>query len=206
VSLVALFLLEVALEPYLPLTPATLLYRSPAEDVLTVEVLAVEIEGAPAAVRMGSDRRRRIESYSAEEGLLVHRLGLGRSGEIVYERPLVLLPAKMRSGEVHSSQRRFARMRGGSKEDVGAHYVEAELLGLEELTIGSEVFADCVRIRRHETRMDFGGGQEVYDATEWYARGVGLVKVQGETLEKDPEGEILSKEVIDFWLVTSAEP
>jgi hypothetical protein len=152
-----------------------------------------------------SDRRRRIESYSAEEGLLVHRLGLGRSGEIVYERPLVLLPAKMRSGEVHSSQRRFARMRGGSKEDVGAHYVEAELLGLEELTIGSEVFADCVRIRRHETRMDFSGGQEVYDATEWYAKGVGLVKALGARLAKSEDGEILSNETVDYWLVTSTQ-
>ena len=204
-SLVVLFLLEVALEAYLPLTPGTFLYRSPADDVLTVEVLAVEVDGAPAAVRMGSDRTRRIESFSAEEGLLVHRLGLGRSGELVYERPLVILPARMKPGEVHSSQRRFARMRGGSKEDVGAHYVEAELLGIEEISISGEVFAECLRIRRHETRMDFSGGQEVYDATKWYAKGVGLVKVQGEKLEKDDQGEILSKETVDHWLVTSAE-
>jgi hypothetical protein len=206
VSLVVLFLLEVALEPYLPLTPATFAYRSHTDEVLTVEVLAVEVDGAPAAVRMGSDRRRRIESFSAEEGLLVHRLGLGRSGELVYERPLVILPARMKLGEVHSSQRRFARMRGGSKEDVGAHYVEAELLGVEELSISGEVFAECLRIRRHETRMDFSGGQEVYDATEWYAKGIGLVKAQGERLEKNDDGEIHSNEVIDYWLVTSSEP
>ncbi len=201
-----LFLLEVALEVYLPLTPTTLLYRDPADEVLTVEVLAVEIDGAPAAVRMGSDRRRRVESFDAEEGLRVHRLGLGRSGEIVYERPLVLLPSKMQPGEIHTSQRRFARMRGGSKEDVGAHYVEAELLGVEALTVGSEVYSDCVRIRRHETRMDFSGGQEVYDATEWYARGVGLVRVQGERSEKNEEGEVLATEVIDLSLVTSPQP
>jgi hypothetical protein len=54
--------------------------------------------------------------------------------------------------------------------------------------------------------MDFSGGQETYDATEWYAKGVGLVKVQGERLEKNDDGEILSTEVIDFWLMTSAEP
>ena len=97
-------------------------------------------------------------------------------------------------------------MSGGTKNDVGAHYVEAELLGVEELSIAGEVFSDCVRIRRHETRMDFSGGQETYDATEWYAKGVGLVKVQGERLEKNDDGEILSNEVIDYWLVTSAEP
>jgi hypothetical protein len=206
VSPIALVLLEIALEAYVPLAPATLLYRSSADEVLTVEVLPVEIEGAPAAVRMGSDRRRRVESFDPEEGYRLHRLVLGRAGEIVYERPLPLLPATMKSGEVHSSQRRFARMRGGTKEDVGAHYVEAELLGAEALTIGSEVFSDCVRIRRHETRMDFSGGQEVYDATEWYARGVGLVKVQGERLEKDDRGEVLATEVIELSLVTSAQP
>jgi hypothetical protein len=201
-----LFLVEVALEAYLPLAPATLLYRSPTDDFLTIEVLAVEIEGAPAAVRMGSDRRRRVESFDAEEGLRVHRLVLGRSGEIVYERPLPILPARMKTGEVHSSQRRFARMRGRTKEDVGAHYVEAELLAIEELSTTGEVLADCLRIRRHETRMDFSGGQEVYDATEWYAKGRGLVKVQGQRLEKNDEGEVLSTEVVDYWLVTSAEP
>jgi hypothetical protein len=206
VSAVALLLLEIALEAYLPLAPATLLYRSPADEFLTVEILPVQIEGAPAAVRMGSDRRRRVESFDAEEGFRVHRLVLGRAGEIVYERPLVLLPAKMISGEVHSSQRRFARMAGGSKQDVGAHYAEAELLGAEAVTIGSEVFSDCIRIRRHETRMDFSGGQEVYDATEWYARGVGLVKVQGERSEKNEEGEVLATEVIDLSLVTSPQP
>ena len=206
-SSVVLFLLEVALEPYLPLTPATFAYRTSADDVLTVEVLAVEIEGAPAAVRMGSDRRRRIESFDAEEGLRVHRLGLGRfGGELVYERPLLILPAKLTAGEIHSSQRRFARMTGGTKQDVGAHYVEAELLGIEELSISGEVFTECLRIRRHETRMDFNGGQEVYDATEWYAKGLGLVKAQGQRLEKNDEGEVLSTEVVDFWLVTSGEP
>jgi hypothetical protein len=207
VSPLVLFLLEVALEPYLPKAPASFAYRTSADEILTVELLAVEIGGAPAAVRMGSDRRRRVESFDAEEGLLLHRLGLGRfGGELVYERPLPILPARFKTGEIHSSQRRFARMRGGTKEDVGAHYVEAELLGVEELSISGEVFTECLRIRRHETRMDFNGGQEVYDATEWYGRGVGLVKVQGERLEKDDRGEILSKDAVDYWLVSSGEP
>jgi hypothetical protein len=97
-------------------------------------------------------------------------------------------------------------MAGGTKQDVGAHYVEAELLGIEDLSISGEVFTECLRIRRHETRMDFSGGQEVYDATEWYAKGIGLVKVQGEKLEKDDQGEILSKEAVDYWLLSSGEP
>ncbi len=204
-SFVFLFVLEVALEPYLPLVPATLLYRSPADDFLTVEVLAVQIEGAPAAVRMGSDRRRRVESFHAEEGLLVHRLGLGRSGEVVYERPLPILPAHLKSGEVYTSRRTFM-MRGGFKLGAGDYYVEAELLDVEDLTLGSEVHPECLRIRRHETRTDFDQTQEVYDATEWYARGIGLVKVQGERSEKSADGEILSTVVIDLSLVTSAAP
>ncbi len=54
--------------------------------------------------------------------------------------------------------------------------------------------------------MDYGGGQEICNATEWYARGIGLVRVQGERVEKNDEGEILSTVVIDLSLVTSAEP
>jgi hypothetical protein len=196
---------EVALEAYLVLTPKTIAYRTSAGEALTVEVLAVQIAGAPAAVRMGSDRSRRVESFDPEEGYLVHRQAFGRSGEIVYERPLAILPAMLEPGKVHESQRRFARMRGGSKEDVGAHYAEAELLGIEELVIDEVTYPECLRVRRHETRMDFSGTQEVYDATEWYAKGVGLVKVQGESFQKNERGEVATKASLDYW-VASGRP
>ncbi len=97
-------------------------------------------------------------------------------------------------------------MRGGFKLGAGDYYVEAELLGVEDMTLGGEVHLECLRIRRHETRTDFDSSQEVYDATEWYAKGIGLVKVQGERVEKNEDGEILSTVVIDLSLVTSAAP
>jgi hypothetical protein len=205
VSLLVRLLVEVALEPYLPLAPATLLYRSPTDEILTVEVLPVQIEGAPAAVRMGSDRRRRIESFHPEDGLRVHRLGLGRSGELVYETPLVILPAMMEPGAIHSSESRFSR-KGSFLAGPGLHSVEAELLAVEDLELGSDVHPDCLRIRRRETRTEFDGSQEIYQATEWYARKIGLVKVSGERLEKDGHGETLSIVSIRLSLVTSAEP
>jgi hypothetical protein len=170
---------EVALEAYLVLTPSTFVYRASAEEALTVEVLAVQIAGAPAAVRMGSDRSRRVESFDPEEGYLVHRQAFGRSGEIVYERPLSILPAKLEPGKVH--------------------YAEAELLGIEDLVIDGVRYPECLRVRRHETRMDFSGTQEVYDGTEWYAKGVGLVKLQAERVQKDDRGEVVTTSSLDYW-------
>ena len=133
------------------------------------------------------------QDFDSERGLLIHTSS-STDGELVeYERPVVLLPAHMNVGEIHTSQRRFALRVDGERRDVGAHYFEAELLGLEPL----EGYEDCLKIRRHALRMDYSGTQQGENVTEWYARGVGLVKAEGERFWKNADGKTTRTERVE---------
>lgn len=134
------------------------------------------------------------QEFDPENGLLLQQSASpGENGIVVYERPVVLLPPIMTEGETHTSQRRFVLRVDGEKRDVGSHYFEAELLGVEAL----DGYRDCVKIRRHTMRMDFSGALVGEDVTEWYARGVGLVKAEGERVWKDADGNTIRTERID---------
>jgi len=131
------------------------------------------------------------ETFDPEKGWLVHSVS-AENGIIVYERPVVLLPARMTVGDVHTSQRRFVFRVDGKKRQVGAHYFEAELLGIDSI-LGHD---DCLKVRRSALRMDYSGQQTGYDVTEWYARGVGIVRAQGKRFWKDADGEVTRSEPI----------
>ena len=132
--------------------------------------------------------------FDPEKGLLLNSLTTSEGVLLEYERPAVLLPLEMMVGELHRSQRRFVKRVGGVKRDVGSHYFEAELLGVTRL----EGYPDCVKIRRRSVRMDFAGTQQVDDLTEWYAKGEGLVKAEGERYWKDAGGRRTHTEPIRF--------
>ena len=76
---------------------------------------------------------------------------------------------------------------------MGAHYFEAELLVVEAW----EDYEDCLKIRRHMLRMDYSGTEYGEDVIEWYARGVGLVKAEGERFWRDAEGNKTRTERIE---------
>lgn len=127
-----------------------------------------------------------------ERGLLLSESETSDGGQLVYERPVVVLPPVMTVGETHSSLRRFVLRRNGEKAGVGSHYFEAELLGTEVL----EEHGECLKIRRHVLRMDFSGAQHGENLTEWYAAGKGVVRRTGERFEKDASGRTVRTETV----------
>lgn len=131
--------------------------------------------------------------FDPEAGLLLHESATPDGATLHYERPVVLLPVTMTIGELHTSQRRFVLRVDGDKRDVGAHYFEAELLGVEAW----EDYEDCLKIRRHMLRMDYSGTEYGEDVIEWYARGIGLVKAEGERFWRDAEGNKTRTERIE---------
>jgi hypothetical protein len=166
----------IALAPYVSPPVRKWVYRSGDGEV------QVELQDRD---RTWSDGRVRVETFDPEEGLLLHATVLASGERLEYERPVVVVPPRLEVGVLHESQRRFVRRKNGSKVDVGAHAFEAELLGFEDVSTPLGNFERCLKLRRLEVRMDFSGGQERYEATEWYAEGVGLVKsssVQGSEL------------------------
>ena len=133
------------------------------------------------------------QKVDSEQGLLVYSASTSEGEQINYERPVVLLPIHMKEGQVHTSQRRFVRLVNGEKRDVGAHYFEAELIGKTAF----QQFDDCLKIRRYSVRMDFKGTQLSEKVIEWYAKGVGLVKSEGERLWQNAKGVVVRSERIE---------
>lgn len=179
---------ETAIAPYLSLEPERSWSYRGSEPTPSVTV-SLEREGDWLVHTTGA--RASVVRLDPEDGYLL-RARETEEGSFEYERPVVLLPPVLKRGEVHRSQRRFVRRVGGEKRDVGAHYFEAELIGIEAVTTPAGRFEKCLRVRRHETRMDFSGTAYVYDGVDWYAAGVGLVRSEGEHLWKDAEGSTTS--------------
>lgn len=42
--------------------------------------------------------------------------------------------------------------------------------------------------------MDFSGGGETVDVTEWYAKGLGVIQARGERVETDEAGVTVRRE------------
>lgn len=132
-------------------------------------------------------------NFDPEAGLLIRESASPDGGILRYERPVVLLPVTMAVGETHTSQRRFVLRVDGEKREVGAHYFEAELLAVEAF----EDYEDCLKIRRYMLRMDYSGTEYGENVIEWYARGLGLVKAEGERFWRDAEGNKTRTERIE---------
>lgn len=134
------------------------------------------------------------DSVDPERGLLVRSAATRDGARIDYERPVVVLPPALEEGETHTTLRRYVILADGERRDVGSHHFEAEVLGIDAI----DGYADCLRIRRHTLRMDYGGTQVGEELTEWYARDVGLVKAVGRRYWKDASGAITDEESVDY--------
>ena len=169
-------------------------------ETTSVQARAAEVDGAAAFALVAGDGTSWIVTFDPEAGLLMHSTALADGTVITYERPVVLLPASLEPGTLHSSQRRFVRRRGEEKVGVGAHSFEAEILDTGTVETPAGRFEDCLEIDRHAVRMDYAGGQEDYDVTEWYAPSVGLVKASGKVLLRDASGATSSTQPIELVL------
>lgn len=134
------------------------------------------------------------ESFDLKAGLLLQRRVLPDGDTLDYERPVVLLPTHLAVGESHESQRRFVRRSNGAKKDVGSHNFQARILRIEDCP----GFDDCLVVSRSEVRMDFSGSQERVSLTEWYARGEGLVRAEGEREVRSADGTTARREPVRF--------
>jgi hypothetical protein len=169
-------------------------------ETTSVQARAAEVSGTGAFALVAGDGTSWIVTFDPEAGLLMHSTSLADGTVITYERPVVLLPASLEPGALHSVQRRFVRRRGEEKVGVGAHSFEAELLDTVSVETPAGRFEDCLEIHRHSVRMDYAGGQEDYDVTEWYAPSVGLVKASGKLLLRDASGAMVSTHSIELAL------
>lgn len=100
--------------------------------------------------------------------------------QIVYEVPMIYLPAKLIAG-----MRKTYSFSGTSSSQVGKDTeeeqefgeVDLKVIGLETVTVPAGIFEDCVRIEtgwKSVTGSLYATGKDV----AWYAKGVGAVKIE----------------------------
>ncbi len=105
-----------------------------------------------------------------------HWVGSKREGfEKTFSRPMPILPAKLAPGLAFGGEHRSeTKDEDGVSQEIGE--VRRTVAGLESVTVPAGVFENCVRIDGEYDYFAFGTIGRVTES-EWYAPGVGLVKM-----------------------------
>lgn len=159
---------------------------SRAEDgtvaVLIGESFSFEREGPAGGEwlrRDESDGSFRWDRWDPERGLLVRSVHLVGNVEIRYGEPLLLAPDSLAPGATHEAIATYVRLESGVPVAEGTQTVLVRGLRREPVAVPAGRFEDALAFTSTVRRMDAGGAVEAYELEEWYAAGVGLVKLRG---------------------------
>jgi ketosteroid isomerase-like protein len=130
----------------------------------------------------------RLQSWEQGKGLFIHHLYFIGDRTIDYEAPVLLMPAQMRLGASHKSAVKYSYAVKGEVKERGVQTYEVTLEKIDHAVTPLQSYNDCLVLRTVALRRDESGSQKGYDLREWYARGVGAVKVVGELYWKNAAG------------------
>lgn len=130
----------------------------------------------------------RLQSIT-NRGLEIYQLYFVGNRFIEYENSVVLFPAKLKIGEVHKTQTRYKTTVNGELKEHGTQTYEVKAERVEDVTTSFGKSSNCLIIRTIALRIDESGSQKGYELEEWYAKGVGTVKVIGILFWKNNKGE-----------------
>ncbi len=133
----------------------------------------------------------RLETIAPDKGWQWYALSLQRGREMVFETPLLVLPAEAEHGATYRQAANFTVYAGGRKQGGGALTVEVKVEGKDSSRTPLRNFDDCLVIITTLIHTDPDGIRRGYEAKEWYARHFGLVKMAGESFALDSRGNRL---------------
>ena len=132
-----------------------------------------------------------------KNGLEIYKLYFVGNRFIEYENPIVLMPNKLKIGAVHQSETRYKTFINNELKEQGTQIYEVRIERLEDAQTPLRNYKNCLVIRTHALRIDESGSQKGYELEEWYAKGVGAVKVVGTLFWKNKQGETLRTFKVD---------
>jgi hypothetical protein len=121
------------------------------------------------------------EYYTSDSnGVMLHGLyviSTEYTGNVYFDSPLLYMPDYANVGAHQISETTFTLTVYSETVDVDVT-VETEILGVETVTIGSAVFADCIKVSVQSTQevQDLGIVVSSDTAQYWFYKGVGPVK------------------------------
>jgi hypothetical protein len=124
-----------------------------------------------------------------KRGLEVYQLYFIGNRFIEYEKPVFLMPSKLRISEVYKSDTRYKTLVNNELRDQGTQTYEVRVERIEDVKTTLQLFKKCLVIRTIALRIDESGTQKGYELEEWYAFRIGSVKVVGTLFWKNAKGE-----------------
>lgn len=124
-----------------------------------------------------------------KKGLKIYQLYFKGDRIIEYEKPIRLMPAKLKSGETYQSQSKYKYLEKGELKDTGTQTYAVKFVGTQDVTINEKTFENCLLITTRALRTDSSGAKKGYLLREWYAKGIGAVKVTGTLYWDDKDGK-----------------
>lgn len=138
--------------------------------------------------RIESTGSHRFETIDAVQGWQLYLIGMPNKQEIIFEKPMLLLPAEVEHGKTYKASSPFSLFSDGRKYGSGVQQFEIRVDGHDTSRTPLQNFADCLVLTTISTRTDADGARRGYELKEWYARGFGLVKMAGEAFVLDSKG------------------
>ncbi len=131
----------------------------------------------------------RLQSIT-NRGLEIYQLYFIGNRFIDYEKPVLLMPEKVKIGELYKSETQYKTIVNKELKETGTQTYEVKPERIEDLETPFRKFTKCLVIRTIALRIDESGSQKGYELEEWYAKGFGAVKVVGTLFWKNAKGEI----------------
>ncbi len=124
-----------------------------------------------------------------KKGLEIYQLYFIGNRFIEYEKAVLLMPNKLKIGEVYKSKTRYKTLVNNDLKEQGTQTYEVKVERIKEIKTTLKTFKKCLVIRTIALRIDESGSQKGYELEEWYAKKVGAVKVIGTLCWKNNKGE-----------------
>lgn len=155
---------------------------------ITVFYLPTEIHKQAALQRQESIGITRTEIRD-EKGLQLLLLRMPDGRELLLDKPLRMLPPKVDANRTYRDTVRYTLLREGAKIGNGILQSEITVEGSISAETPLRNFANCLVISCQFVQKPLSGTVEFYEAKEWYASGVGLVKSFIKTYKYDLSGK-----------------
>ncbi len=130
----------------------------------------------------------RLEVVDPAEGWKLFLIGLHDGREMIFDKPLLLLPQQVEHGAVYKASSPFSVFASGRKQGSGVQHYEIKVEGNDSSRTPLRNFDDCLVLTTVAIRTDPDGVRRGYEIKEWYARGFGLIKMAGEAFTLDAKG------------------
>lgn len=158
-------------------------------EPLIITYDTVRFRGQLVTRRLDNERIQRLEQFGAN-GWQLFTLGIGAGKELVFETPLLLMPASVKQGQVFEQKVGYAFIEQKQKKGTGTLTYSVKIEGNDSSRTPLQNFADCLVTTTTITRQATGSKIiEGHTIKEWYARGFGLIKAAGETYTINTAGK-----------------